>query len=210
MNLLKKVVLTTSTLLVLTSCSTTQPAASNLQAKLTDWMQGHFTSEAQSKTDKDFFNIHLNMKQIWPQRTDATWLYVEQAAFGYLDKPYRQRVYKVIELSEGHFSSQVLTLENPLSYAGAYATPQQFSSLTPSDLTVKQGCTVYLTWNDNSQTFAGSTKEKECLSSLRGATYATSEVIISKDSILSWDRGFDTDNKHIWGAIKSGYIFDQK
>jgi len=32
------------------------------------------------------------MVQIWEERTDGYWLYVEQAIAGYQDKPYRQRI----------------------------------------------------------------------------------------------------------------------
>ena len=35
------------------------------------------------------------MAQIWPDSQGAIWLYVEQAVATSLDKPYRQRVYKL-------------------------------------------------------------------------------------------------------------------
>ena len=98
---------------VLVGCSSTPNQHQKLTEQLTDWMQGHFTSEAQSKQDKEFYNIHLNMVQIWPERTDGTWLYVEHAAIGYLDKPYRQRVYKLNREQGLIFARQVFTLTNP-------------------------------------------------------------------------------------------------
>ncbi|GGI82784.1 chromophore lyase CpcT/CpeT [Shewanella gelidii] len=187
----------------------TQEPATPLQSKkalLVQWMQGHFNSEQQSIDDKDFFNIHLNMKQIWPQYRDS-WLYVEQAAASHLYKPYRQRVYRVTALSETKFASKVYTFDNPLSFAGAYKKEAPFASLTPKDLTEKQGCTVFLTWDEASQSFSGSTDKKSCLSQLRGATYATSEVTVTADKIVSWDRGWNGDDQQVWGAVKSGYEF---
>jgi CpeT protein len=59
------------------------------------------------------------------------------------------------------------------------------------------------------ETYEGSTLGKECLSSLRGATYATSKVKIDEKMILSWDQGWDNADKQIWGATKGGYIFDK-
>ena len=41
-------------------------------------------------------------------------------------------------------------------------------------------------------------------STLRGASSATSEVEVHPDRVVSWDRGFDAERKHVWGAEK-GY-----
>ncbi|MGB0932242.1 MAG: CpcT/CpeT family chromophore lyase, partial [Chitinophagales bacterium] len=53
------------------------------------------------------------------------------------------------------------------------------------------------------------TKEKECGSTLRGATYATSKVNIYKDRLESWDQGFNDQDSQVWGAVKGPYIFDK-
>ena len=55
--------------------------------------------------------------------------------------------------------------------------------------------------------FRVSTKDRDCISNLRGASYATSEVTIKNDRIFSWDRGLDTNDDQVWGAEKGGYIF---
>jgi len=55
--------------------------------------------------------------------------------------------------------------------------------------------------------FEGSTVGKGCASELRGASYATSEVRITPEQLLSWDRGFDAQGKQVWGATKGGYVF---
>ena len=70
----------------------------------------------------------------------------------------------------------------------------------------RQGCAVYLQKNAEGN-FAGSTPGKECVSSLRGATYATSVVTIYENKLVSWDRGWDKDDKQVWGAEKGGYQF---
>jgi len=48
---------------------------------------------------------------------------------------------------------------------------------------------------------------KDCPSELRGAKYATSEVTISKNGFVSWDRGFDENGNQVWGAEYGGYDF---
>lgn len=186
--------------------SFTATAEQDKHALLVEWMQGHFDSEQQSKADKDFFNIHLNMAKIWPKEA-GTWLYVEQAAATHLDEPYRQRVYQVTQITDNEFASKVYTFDNGKSYAGAYKSAAPLANLSPANLTERAGCTVYLTWDETQQHFNGSTKANECESNLRGASYATSDVTVTKDKIVSWDRGYDINDKQVWGAEKAGYIF---
>lgn len=178
--------------------------------QLTNWMQGSFNSAKQAQADESYFNIHLHMKRMWSEDKSSVWLYVEQAAEGYLEKPYRQRVYKVERLGADKFSSKVYSFDEPLKFAGAWKNNAPLSELTPASLKEREGCTVFLAWDQASQGFIGSTKDDECKSKLRGATYATSEVAIYKDRIESWDRGFNAANEHVWGAEKAGYVFDRQ
>lgn len=177
---------------------------------LSHWMQGGFDSQKQSLEDEDFFNIHLYMKQIWADREDGVWLYVEQAAEGYLDKPYRQRVYHLTQLEDGRFSSEVFSFDNAKQFAGAWKKEQPLDALSPEQLKVRKGCAVFLEWDKKSGSYTGSTDAKKCGSKLRGATYATSKVTVFADRIESWDQGYDADDKQVWGAVKSGYVFDRQ
>ena len=179
-------------------------------ATLSQWMQGAFNSQKQAEVDKDFFNIHLYMKQAWKQQNDGIWLYVEQAAEGYLDKPYRQRVYHLTQLPDGRFSSKVYSFDNALSYAGDWKKKSPLETMTPADLKLREGCAVFLRWDEKNQSYSGETDANKCSSKLRGATYATSKVIVFEDRIESWDQGFDAADKQVWGAIKSGYVFDRQ
>ena len=134
-------------------------------------MTGSFNSQEQSEADTIFFNIYLNMKPIWTDREDAVWLYVEQAAAWALDKPYRQRVYRLKQLEDGRFESAVFTFMKPLRFAGDWQKDSPLSTLTPDSLTERSGCALILSYEN--ETFAGSTNEKDCFSELRGASYAT-------------------------------------
>ena len=175
--------------------------------QLAEWMQGSFNSSAQAAQDQDFFNIHLHMKRMWQDQEDSIWLYVEQAADGYLDRPYRQRVYELKQLTDNTFASVVYTFDEPLNHAGAWKKDSPLNELSPESLTIRKGCAVYLEWVETKQVFSGATDTNKCESNLRGASYATSEVVIHKDKVVSWDRGYDADNQQVWGAEKGGYIF---
>lgn len=173
---------------------------------LINMMEGSFSSEEQSKNDSDYFDIRLHMKKIWTDRDDGKWLYVEQSVAQYPDNPYRQRVYKITQTGSNSFESAVFTLNEPLRFTGEWQKENPLSDLIPDSLTLREGCTVYLTLV-NDTTFQGSTKDNNCPSERSGAKNATSEVIITKNGITSWDRGFDENGNQVWGAEKGGYVF---
>ena len=174
--------------------------------KLVSFMEGSFSSEEQSKNDSDYYDIRLHMKRIWPEISSAYYLYVEQAVASAQEKPYRQRVYRITNTYEGRFESAVFTIKDPLRFAGEWKKENPLTELTPDSLTRREGCSVILTLM-NDDTYEGSTEGNNCESDLRGAKYATSEVRISKDEIISWDKGYDADGRQVWGAEKGGYVF---
>ena len=169
-------------------------------------MQGSFNSELQSQQDSTYYNISLHMYPIWEDK--GKFLYVEQAMNSYQNKPYRQRIYEVTRTNDSLFKSEVYTLKVDSLWIGKWKTPAAFDSISKSDITLKNGCAVILSRIDKNH-YRGETGENTCLSTLRGASYATSQVEIKEDKILSWDRGFDADGNHVWGAVKGGYIFDK-
>lgn len=175
-------------------------------AELKNRMEGFFTSELQSKVDTNYFNIHLHMAHIWQRSEDGYWLYVEQAVASSLKRPYRQRIYHVYRQDDNTLVSKVYEINTPLRFAGAYTNEELLKGLTKDSLIDRQGCAIYLQKNGEGN-FIGSTPDKQCLSSLRGATYATSQVTVYEDKLISWDRGWDKDDKQVWGAEKGGYQF---
>jgi hypothetical protein len=190
--------------------ATTESASVDLDL-LTTWMTGSFSSAAQSEVDpevdSEFFDVSLHMAPIWTTRTDGRWLYVEQAVAEHSDQPYRQRIYRLSEPAVGLFESRVFTLPDPTSAIGAWQLEDPLADLSPDDLTERHGCTIYL--RRRGETFEGSTLGSLCTSSLRGASYATSEVVITPDGMVSWDRGFAADGGQVWGATSGGYVFDR-
>ena len=173
---------------------------------LVKWMTGSFSSEEQASQDTNYFNIELEMVQIWENRADGPWIYVEQAVAGYKDKPYRQRVYQLKKESDGKIESIVYTIPYPLRFAGDYKKNIALSGLIPDSLVLREDCKVVLYMAD-AGCFEGSTVDNKCNSNLRGALYATSEVVIKEDRLICWDRGFDENDKQVWGVEKGGYIF---
>jgi CpeT protein len=201
---------------LLASCSTARsPRAASRPSlppdfeRLLDWMSGSFSSAAQAAEDTAFYDIRLEMAPIWPQRDDGVWLYVEQAMAGYLDRPYRQRVYHLTQEAPGVFRSTVYALREPTRLSGAWREPGRLDTLGLADLDLRQGCDIVLTWQEAEKVFTGATGEQSCDSNLRGARWASSEVRIGPQGMITWDRGLDAEGKQVWGATSGGYRFDK-
>lgn len=176
--------------------------------ELAGWMTGSFSSEAQSLEDADFRHITLHMARIWPDLGNGVWLYVEQAAAEATDRPYRQRIYHVRRVGEDLFASSVFTFAEALARAGAWRQESPLADLSVADLDERDGCTIYLRRRADSA-FEGSTLGRMCTSTLRGATWASSEVVITSTGLVSWDRGWNDAGEQVWGAEKAGYRFDR-
>jgi hypothetical protein len=145
------------------------------------------------------------MSRIWDADTKAIWLYVEQAMDDKREKPYRQRVYKLGQLEKDVFTSDIYTIVNQERFIGLQNNKEKKELLTPDMIELKQGCTVILKKTDS--IYIGGTDADKCPSDLRGASYATTKIIMSGNMLESWDQGFDKSGKQVWGATKGGYRF---
>lgn len=168
-------------------------------------LTGKFSSKKQATEDSTYLHISLIMTPIWQDKTDGIWLYVEQAAASSLTKPYRQRVYKLTHPSENIFQSDIYTIQNALDFAGLQNDDTKMQKLTFDKIELKDGCAVIMSKKSN--LYEGGTQGKSCPSDLRGASYATTNIILKEGQLYSWDQGFDASDVQVWGATKGGYIF---
>lgn len=169
-------------------------------------MQGSFTSEIQAEVDSTYYNISLHMYPIWENQ--GHFLYVEQALTSTPKQPYRQRIYEVKRDSDSTFSSAIYKLDTDSLWIGKWKNPKAFDSISLNNIALKEGCEVILKRIAPNQ-FIGKTGDDTCVSTMRGASFARSEVEILEDKIISWDRGFDANGDYVWGAEKAGYIFNK-
>ena len=191
------------------TCANAQTSKPSKQLnKLVSYMVGSFDSEKQSKEDTSYFNISLEMVQIWKNNNDGKWLYIEQAIAENKDAPYRQRVYHEKQINDSTFVSTVYTLSDPKSAIGVWKEKEPLSKLTPDSLILRDGCEITLVYRDGK--FVGSTNGHNCPSDRKGASYAVSNVTIEESGMTSWDQGFDKDGIQVWGATKGGYHFVKK
>jgi hypothetical protein len=172
------------------------------------WLAGSFTSAPQAAVDDRYLPVLLHHEPIWTDRADGRWFYVEQALAEAADKPYRQRIYRLWIRPDGRLESTVYEMPAPERFVGAWARPDDFGVLVPTMLVRRDGCEVVFDHIGQDET-QGRTGKKTCPSDLRGAAYATSEVVLTPDEIRSWDRGYDTQGRQVWGAQDGPYVFSR-
>lgn len=175
-------------------------------ARAAEWLEGSFSSAEQAASDDRYFEVNLHHARIWDDRDDGVWLYVEQALATDADEPYRQRIYRVWLRPDGRVVSTVYELPEPERFAGAWRDPGSLDTLSPLSLDRRDGCTIVFT-EIAADRMIGSTQDTGCTSTLRGASYATSEVTLTADGITSWDRGFNASDEQVWGAEAGPYEF---
>lgn len=176
----------------------------DLEALLTDSLAGRFDSSQQAQADERYFNISLKGCRVEAPDFGPHVLYIEQAAAAKLDSPYRQRLYVIRANEDGSVTSTIYALNKPESAVGLCDRDAPVT-FTAADAALREGCEVTLKWTGGK--FVGATEGKGCGSTLRGATYATSEVEVGDDRITSWDRGYDDKDAQVWGAEAGPYVF---
>jgi len=177
-------------------------------ALLATYLTGAFSSAEQARTDPAFFDIRLVCVPIWEERDDGPWLYIEQAAASSARRPYRVRVYHLVDEPGGVVRSDVYTLPGDAQrFAGAWRTPEVFDSIGPGDLELREGCSVFL--EREGAFFVGGTRGEGCSSNLGDASYATSEMTLGPDELITWDRGWTASGEQAWGAETGGYVFER-
>jgi hypothetical protein len=124
------------------------------------------------------------------------------------EKPYRQRIYKVTQINDTTFLSEIYSINTPLKYAGVWKLKDALVDFNTDSMYTRIGCGVTIL--KKGKTYFGSTDGNKCTSELRGATYATTEVTLYPKMLISWDRGYDAKGTQVWGSEHGGYRFEKK
>lgn len=173
---------------------------------LAKWMSGKF--HAKQPTQSEFFDAWAFIAPVWPDDKSARWLYVEQAVTEANPEmePYRQRMYRITQHRKDTVACDIFLLPKPWDrWAGGWGNPGIFKEISPNDLTLQEGCTVYFTAQPNG-TFNGRMRDKKCKNDLGGAKFVKSESIrVKEKSFTVSDKGVDDKGKPMWG--KRAYEF---
>lgn len=172
--------------------------------KLKQFLTGSFSNSEQALADSSYYDITLHMCPIW-DHTDEAWFYVEQSETIVPHRPFRQQIYKIEALDDSTFVCKVFIFNNPELFVGRWNEPDFFNHFDYSIISPLTGCDIILHFKNN--ILHGRSEQGTCVTKYRGASYVTTEIVITTDKFLSWDRGFDEHGNQIWGKNQGGYDF---
>ncbi len=170
-------------------------------------LPGAFSTEAMWKKDTTLANVQLHIIPIWKEDTDGYWFYLEQAEVKSLQRPYRQAVLHITSDNQRIVSTN-LTIQNRLTFAGAWKDAALLAKLSKSNLDFSNFCVIYFT-KVKDKHFKGGTAEGGCSNQYKGASYFTNQSELTEKGLSSWDRGWKADGQLAWGPAIHGYTFDK-
>lgn len=174
-------------------------------------LTGTFDSKAQAEANPEGFRaVRLVAVRVPGSRlgSGSPVLYVEQAVVATPDKPYRLRFYRIEETADGGVVSRVFEPKETLAVSGKWRDPADLALHGPGDVVERIGCAVRL--KKTAEGWEGGTEGTNCPSALSGARYATSRTKLSAGRMESWDRGYDLEDRQVWGAKEGPYVFERR
>jgi hypothetical protein len=179
--------------------------------RVATWLVGSFDNRAQVAADQSgnaSFQHDLALMSGRPVDDpvvfrDALYVYVESRREGE-PRPYWQRVYRLGK-SGGQVRIEVFKIDGQvLGALGQDA--QMLSSLNPGDLKKEEGCDVLL--DARGDEYVGSTAPRTCRSDYKGSAYVFSTMRITRDLVVTLDRGYDERGVQTFGPSDGrGYEF---
>lgn len=173
--------------------------------RVAQWLCGDFENAAQAEADAGYTHLQRHGVRIWPQRTDATWIYSEVSAGVSADIIVSQQVLKVTRRTDG---AVVLALHvfksDSAAHAGAWRKGDALAGVDPASLEHRTGCDVML-WKASDKLYDGSTEGKGCTPSNQG--FVVIEMEIGPDRIVNWERTLDPGYRLVQGPLRGGHAF---
>jgi len=200
-------------LLFITSCQVFKKTSDSelsldRSEQLVNWLSGSWSNGEQAAEVSVVYHLDMHVYQIWLDRKDGYWLYVEQASESNPSAPYRQQVYQVLKNND-KYEIRVNDLPAPEKVIRGWIGGTPLDTWTPEDLKPRKGCTVFIEYDTEINAFRGSSGKATCANLTQGAAYSEREIVVSSDRLVDFDRGFDQQGKQVWGASKVPYIYKE-
>lgn len=186
---------------------------------LGQYLAGEFDNREQAIAEPVWF-VHLRLWQrpVELFTEDSITLFAEQANIVNLDRPYRQRILRLMPHPEQETGLyvQYYMLKNPTACVGAGQNPELLKTLTPEELELLPGCILSVTQNTlaaNSYQFtATQPSNTRCTFTYLGNTVQVALGFTVTDSQLhTYDKGVDPETgKANWGAITGPYRYTKR
>jgi CpeT/CpcT family (DUF1001) len=186
---------------------------------LGQYLAGEFDNREQALAEPIWY-VHLRLwhRPVALFSEDSITLFAEQANIINLDRPYRQRIVRLMPGldSETSIRVQYYMLKDPSALSGAGQNPDLLKTLTLDQLDLLPGCILTVTQQiipPNHYKFSASPPPDACCS----FTYLGNRIQVSlgfeatETEFDSYDKGIDWETgKATWGAIMGPYRYTKR
>ncbi len=186
---------------------------------LANYLAGEFDNREQASSEPVWY-VHLRLWQrpvslLW---SDSLTLFAEQSNVLDLDKPYRQRIMRVMQAQDKQAALQVqyYMFKDPSAFSGAGSNPDLLHALKTDQLELLPGCVLNVTNQQtafNSYLFTATPlPQQKCCFTYRGNTIQVSLGFeAAPNEFKSFDKGIDpTTGNAIWGAMMGPYCYTKR
>jgi hypothetical protein len=177
---------------------------------LARWMAADFSNQAQAFENPPLFaHIRVCMRPLPAGTLPGMSLLLEQAYDFMLNQPYRVRVLHLFPL-DGRIELENYKIQDEAEFFGATRDLARLATLTRDRLEHMPGCNMHVEWTGDS--FRGRVEPgKGCIVVRKEkTTYLDNEFVITRDRLLSYDRGRDPDTDELlWGSIAGPFDFNR-
>jgi CpeT protein len=173
-------------------------------------MAGDFSNQKQSFADpKHFAHIRIFFRPLPIEFFGSIGFYSEQVYDHDLWTPYRQGVHRLSDHSSGVYIENYALVDS-IRYAGAARDRSILATITPDCIQRRYGCSMVF-WRQGERFRGGVEPGCQCILPRNGIqTYLVSEVELTDQTWVSWDRGMDViTHEHVWGSDAGPLRFEK-
>jgi CpeT protein len=182
----------------------------SLMLTLARWMAGDFSNYQQAYDDpKTYAHIRVFFRPLPLAFFGGIGFYSEQTYDYDLWSPYRQGLHRLLDKGDSIYIENY-SLADPIRYAGAGRDLNILKTITPDCLQRRHNCSMIFT--QDGCLLRGSVEGKCCFIERDGhQTYLISEVELTENTFVSWDRGMDVEtHQQVWGSATGPLKFTKR
>ena len=186
---------------------------------LADYLTGEFDNREQALAEPVWY-VHLRLWQrpvpLFPE--DSITLFAEQANIVNLDRPYRQRIMRLMFVSNADAPLQVqyYMFKDPTAFSGGGCNPALLDRLTTDQIDLLPGCILNVKEQklaEHRYKFAATPPPETrcCFTYLGNTVQVALSFEATQDEFISYDKGIDpATGKATWGAIVGPFRYTKR
>ncbi len=186
---------------------------------LADYLSGEFDNREQALAEPIWY-VHLRLWQrpIPLFSEDSMTLFAEQASVVNLERPYRQRIMRLMEVSNPDvaLAIQYYMIKDPISLSGAGCNPALLDRLTIDQIDLLPGCILNVkeqTIDNHCYKFTATPPPEArcCFTYLDKTVQVALSFEATQNELISFDKGIDPNTgKATWGAIFGPFRYTKR